>query len=826
MNRILIKRINHLIVNTRQIPNNIELITDSILFKKFNINLNANFLKEINKDNEFLCSSSEQFYRTNLEKNQDALIKFPLFHIEQINKAIELPGLYFHKNGYLVFLLSTFNKNALPKNLINFYKLKIQILLDFCKLKQCYVYRCHYDEISRHDYLKLKRNNYCLWTYCNEDSKSYYRITNFEHDIINTNDGLVKKYFPEAIINFSRKRKMVDSKDSDNKRKKEEINWREWVSASKLRNYMINDPLLDWLEEYNITSIYDRPDRIGGNTSSSNSRSMFKQDNEFIALIKNQGLIFENMVLKYWKNIYGNKVTQIAESYQARDLSKVEKTLQYMKEGRPILYQPVLHNEENKTYGCPDFLIRSDWIKKLFSTSDILTEDEEAIKANNLNGDYHYVVVDVKCSTLHLNSNGVTLRNQGSIPAYKAQILIYNLALGKLQGYFPTKAFILGKKWTYTCKGSTYNGNDCFSKLGVIDYAGTDAVYFEKVEEGLNWIRDVRNQGHTWSLLPTPSRTELYPNMCNEMDGNWKRLKNELASKLDEITLVWMCGPKNRLIAFDNDIYKWTEDECSSETLGFKGAVIPMVLDKILEVNRSDSISILPRKIQYNFKDWQTQPQLEFFIDFETMTSIFSPLKVGGQRDHVGHDTENYIFMIGLGHIDPNTKKWVYKDFTVNEVSSAEEEKILDEMWVYINGLCNLHIPEKPLPNFYHWSHAEPTCYRKATARYNYRYPDINFTDLLHVFKKEPIVVKGALNFGLKSIAKALYGNELIDTIWDNENPCSNGLTAMVLAWKTYQRNALPDIHESPVIQDIITYNEMDCRVLWEIIKYLRENHT
>ena len=96
---------------------------------------------------------------------------------------------------------------------------------------------------------------------------------------------------------------------------------------------------------------------------------------------------------------------------------------------------------------------------------------------------------------------------------------------------------------------------------------------------------------------------------------------------------------------------------------------------------------------------------------------------------------------------------------------------------------------------------------------------------MLKVFKKEPIVINGALNFGLKNIAKAMFNNDMIDVIWDNENPCSNGLTAMVLAWKTYQRRALTDIHESPVIQDIIKYNEMDCRVIWEIVNYLRNNN-
>ncbi len=821
MNTILIKRVNHMIQKNNSLPEDLNIIDDLSLNNRFNVAINDRSMNNINKDSHLLSTSTEQFYRNNIEKNQDALVKFNAITIENSNNALDFKGLYFHKNGHLVFLLSTFNDTNISKNIINFYKMKIQLILDFCRLKQCYVYRFYYDKISRNDYLRLKRNNYCLWT-AELNKDNYCRITNFEHDIILSQEGIKERFFPETIVKISRKRRLSEDESTSTKRNKLNINWREWVSASRVRNFMINDPLLDWLEEYNITSIFDRPDRIGGNSSV--GRSMFKQDNEFITLIKNQGLEFENLVLKDLKRKYNNNVVQVAESFQARDLSKVNKTFELMKEGVPILYQPVLHNDENKTYGCPDFLVRSDWLTKIFNDEN-LNSDDLKIKATNLNGNYHYTVVDVKCSTLHLNSNGITLRNQGSIPAYKAQILIYNIALGKLQGYFPTKAYILGKKWNYTSKRVHFSGNNCYDKAGVIDYSDNDSIYLEKVENALDWIRDVRNQGHSWTLLPTPSRPELYPNMCNEMDGNWKKLKSELAEKLDEITMIWMCGPKNRNIAFSNDVYKWTEDECTSETLGFKGEVVPKVLDQILTVNRSDSIKILPRKIQMNFKDWQKEVPLEFFIDFETMTSIFTPLKVGN-NDNVGHDTENYIFMIGLGHIDPITKKWVYKDFTVNQVNADEEIRIIDEMWAHINSLCSQHIPNKPLPNFYHWSHAEPTCYRKAVNRHGNRWRYINFCDMLTVFKKEPITIKGALNFGLKSVAKALYHNKMIEVIWDNENPCSNGLSAMVLAWKTYQRNILSDVHESPVIQDIIKYNEIDCRVLWEIINYLRKNHT
>ena len=70
-----------------------------------------------------------------------------------------------------------------------------------------------------------------------------------------------------------------------------------------------------------------------------------------------------------------------------------------------------------------------------------------------------------------------------------------------------------------------------------------------------------------------------------------------------------------------------------------------------------------------------------------------------------------------------------------------------------------------------------------------------------------------------------MYQHNFIETIWDSDNPCSNGLTAMILAWKVYQKNKMKNIHNNPVIQDIIKYNIIDCKVLWEIVNYLRENH-
>ena len=81
-----------------------------------------------------------------------------------------------------------------------------------------------------------------------------------------------------------------------------------------------------------------------------------------------------------------------------------------------------------------------------------LTIEEQTISSPLLKQDYHYVVIDIKFSTLPLRADGKHLLNSDKYPAYKAQCLIYRDAVGLIQGYTSQYAFILGRRWKYTQK--------------------------------------------------------------------------------------------------------------------------------------------------------------------------------------------------------------------------------------------------------------------------------------------------------------------------------------------------------------------------------------
>jgi hypothetical protein len=98
---------------------------------------------------------------------------------------------------------------------------------------------------------------------------------------------------------------------------------------------------------------------------------------------------------------------------------------------------------------------------------------------------------------------------------------------------------------------------------------------------------------------------------------------------------------------------------------------------------------------------------------------------------------------------------------------------------------------------------------------------DDNLKDLRKLFVDSQIVVKDCFSFGLKNIACAMKKHKLINTPIESE--CIDGLTAMVKAWKTYKTINNPT--DAPVMKDIIKYNEFDCKVLYDILEYLRKNH-
>jgi predicted RecB family nuclease len=127
-----------------------------------------------------------------------------------------------------------------------------------------------------------------------------------------------------------------------------------------------------------------------------------------------------------------------------------------------------------------------------------------------------------------------------------------------------------------------------------------------------------------------------------------------------------------------------------------------------------------------------------------------------------------------------------------------------------------------------HWSPAETSnferAYDNARARHPDReWPELTWFDLLHeVVQAEPLVVRGAFSFSLKPIARSLHALGHIQTHWGEG--LADGAGAMAGAWNAAveaKRKGVT-LGATEVMGEIARYNEVDCRVMAEILDYLR----
>ena len=487
-----------------------------------------------------------------------------------------------------------------------------------------------------------------------------------------------------------------------------------------------------------------------------------------------------------------------------------------MKNGTEIITQAVLRNPENQTYGLADLLVRLDVLLELNdlfpnvfeveNSSNIDIKDPKMLKM--------YRVIDIKFSTLKLKVGNFL---DSSHKSHMVQLDIYNRALGRVQGFIPRYGYIAGRKW----QQGKNRGNSSIDLLGVVDMEGDikkGLRLSDFTNKCINWRKSVQTEGQNWKIFPKPKFLELYPNTGISNSG-WDKAKSFISWKLNDMTRVSFISPTKRKIAHESGITTLDDPRLSSDILQINGKSGRLV-DNIINVNKNNNKDIVfPPKIKSGEEIWRDNSCIEFFVDFETVSDLDDNFKTfpitGG---------EQLIFQIGCGFIENSI--WKFKQFTTNILNNESELNILDEWFKFMD--------EKSYKNnyiVYHWSGAEKvhieTAYDNARNRHSDRdWPTIDWFDLLkNIFDAEPVVIKGAYGLGLKQIAKALKKHGLIKTTW--ENGPTDGMGAMVGAWRANNlaQNEGRKLLDYDIMKLIGKYNEVDCKVMQEILYYIREKH-
>ncbi len=645
-----------------------------------------------------------------------------------------------------------------------------------------------------------------------------------------------------------------------------------WISASMTRNFALNDTLVDWLDLYglqrgfvpdNAMSVNSQSNLnlnfaigLNGKSSQEQNRNLkkrklvksknngakivqkprpnrlhiktnFKQTNSklqpclqivkptgspvlaptstsdsnslsFKTFIMKQGNDFEAMLVEELKAKYKENVAEVQRNNTTHQ-EQWNLTEELMDKKTPIILQPFLFDNSTQTFGYPDLMVRNDWLHKIVNTFEEGSESRPKYSKK-------YSIVDIKFATMHLHANKRTMSNTGSTSAFKVQLCFYNELLSKIQKYKPEFAYVIGRGWSIANKDCVGSSNS-WDRYGYIE---CNQQLKQQTNEAVKWLKNVRNHGHSWQVLPKASRSELMPNMCCTSDSNWQKTKYKIAQQTKDITLIWQCGITHRTNAYANGISQWDDPRCNAKELGIYGPKLAPVVDKILKINQSPDqmVDVISKDLKKEF----ATDSIELYVDFETVSSIGNIETSANQ---------SYIFMIGVGHQVDGA--WVFKNFTIDRLNSGCEKAMLIQFLSFVDSF------KKPV-RIYHYSHAEPTTLKYAMNKHKITFnKNASWFDLLKIVKDRQLVMKGCFNFSLKSITKGLYDLGMSTVSYDSvDNSIENGISAMVAGFQAEDicSKTNQTFGQIQLIKDVAKYNEIDCVSLLSLQRCLESLST
>lgn len=489
---------------------------------------------------------------------------------------------------------------------------------------------------------------------------------------------------------------------------------------------------------------------------------LYPKDTKSISqkFIENKSKDFKKLIINYLKTNFPEQCIEITNQPD----NYIKSTYLYNKtieslKQYPIIINGILQNKDLKIYGKVDLILNSEYFK-ILTGRDLINYDN--------------IIIKIEYSTLkflkdnHFISTNSFQRNF----MYVFNNCLHSNNINSIGG-------LIGYK-------SNLN-NDCFQSLGLVK---NDKF---KLEDSIEWIKILKQEGKLWSINP-PSCSELYPNMKNHNDFPWHKTKQRLAIQNDELTLLTNCGIKERKHFHKSNVFKL--QDINNE----------IYQSPILDINYNSNNIFTPDKINNNYLNWKDSKK-EIYIDFETVNDLESDFS-----DFPKHKSQYIIFMIGIGY--NNNGNWSYYNFTVDEINVESELNILNQM--------NQLLLTLDYDIIYHWSNAEINFLNKSNLRHQSNFKLEKNFDLLKLFRSEPICIKGLFDYKLKNVINIMNQHKLINIKWDD---VSNGLDAMVLTWKYNKIAKKNKIKLSQIrsFKSIINYNHIDCKSMFEIVKYLKK---
>lgn len=536
------------------------------------------------------------------------------------------------------------------------------------------------------------------------------------------------------------------------------------MNINNIKNFFLNDIILDWLHLHGDKYGYKSNTNIEIDTF----LHSFNNDltNEVISFLCSH-LLYKNLSVD--EIIY-----QIPNNLSIHN--KINQTIEYIKLKKPIIYNPFL-GDYNDIYGSTSFIVRSDYLSIFF---EIFNDQSQLNEPLSINNDYY--VINIKNIKIHNDTYCISKTNKNDF--HRASTHLFNHLLNHLLSVNNNLVFFITKK-----TNNLYLLHDFSNKL-----------LTNKTQDAIISYRNILKNGN--KLDPINNNNQIIlPNLSNYDDYPWTSVKLSIAEKTKDITLLWNCSSIQRNKAFQHNIFTYHHPKLNANILG-KTSKQAFILDKIIDINRQNNITYSPRTIK-NYLNTQIikNQQIQFIVDFET-TNI---------------NNSSVLFLIGCICIH-NNKHHSFNSFISNDFNVEDNESTIIYQWLdYMNSITNNIV-------IHHWGNAEPSIFNSIIEKYHIDkdlISNIQWNDMLSMFKREPFVIKNVFSFGLKEICKQLYSLGLISHIWD-DNDIDGKTTLVYIANEIKINNSSNSFKSSQLVQSIIYYNKIDCLVLLDILQFFK----
>lgn len=537
----------------------------------------------------------------------------------------------------------------------------------------------------------------------------------------------------------------------------------DWMPATGVRALVFEDPVLLWLEFH----------------GDANGFTKDAPQYDFTEFIHGKGRQFEE---KWIAEMAPDAVRVCEETWEVRQLRALKRTVELIAERTQVIAAPALWWAPEHVYGVPDLIARGEWVRHRFPDLELGSDTVD-----------HYFVLDVKFTTeLDASKKKLDLVN------FAAQVRLYSYMVGRLTGTTASEAYII-------CRDRVENPLR-------VEVTSTDEGALESdLRKMRDRYLDIKQNGASYKP-GTDQRIEA--NLQRDRDGHWRSAKARIARDCtpggDPCQIYYISASQRQTLAdygYDS-LEKLLAEEPARVPLesckGLGPARCPQIR-AILEANKLGTV------VPKTFATAPPRADVELYVDFE----FFTDLNVDFDRQWPALEGHEMIFMVGVGW--EGNGDWNFEAMTADSESTDGERRLLEQFGEFVRSQTHIDEAARSSLALYHWTSAEVSQLRSACDRHGlpseHMLRHLPWFDLeKKVFLKEPIGIPGTFKYGLKGVATAL---QLVD--WPGN--VADGLAAMVAGWRAYGENAPLESPEMAIIQE---YNEVDCRALYEIVKWLR----